>query len=348
MAVTHVTASAFISLMLAMLPPVDGHARLWEPPGRSTMWRREFGTPVNYQDNELFCGGFEHQVQLGYKCGVCGDPFDGRRDNEAGGKYATGVITRTYRQGQNVTFQVDLTANHKGYFEFKICPTNDPKKQETQECFDPYPPDNALRSISVTLPKDLTCEFCVLQFRYHAGNSWGTDPDGKSCIGCGNQEEFYGCSDIRILPHSSSQPVIEEPVKEAPKYTATTTNSYPSERTTTMSTDSSRKYDRVYNGAENDASNYLQSPDDRSINGDNIVCRGVGHYTDLDEWCQLNCQLGHCPETHCQCDKFQYMHGTKRETGCRAAGGFASVQGYDTWCRDNCARGHCPSSLCIC
>ncbi|KFM75238.1 hypothetical protein X975_07658, partial [Stegodyphus mimosarum] len=36
---------------------VKGHASLDEPPGRSTMWRYGFDTPVNDEDMELFCGG---------------------------------------------------------------------------------------------------------------------------------------------------------------------------------------------------------------------------------------------------------------------------------------------------
>lgn len=44
----------------------------------------------------------------------------------------------------------------------------------------------------VRLPDGLSCSHCVLQWRYHAGNSWGIDYDtGKSCLGCGHQEEFY-------------------------------------------------------------------------------------------------------------------------------------------------------------
>ena len=32
-----------------------------------------------------------------------------------------------------------------------------------------------------------------------AGNSWNTDPvTHKSCVGCGPQEQFYGCSDVAI------------------------------------------------------------------------------------------------------------------------------------------------------
>ena len=32
------------------------------------------------------------------------------------------------------------------------------------------------------------------------GNSWGTNDDGRSCVGCGAQEEFYGCADVAIVP----------------------------------------------------------------------------------------------------------------------------------------------------
>ena len=39
-------------------------------------------------------------LKLGGKCGMCGDPYDGPRNHELGGKYATGTITRTYNMGQ--------------------------------------------------------------------------------------------------------------------------------------------------------------------------------------------------------------------------------------------------------
>lgn len=38
----------------------------------------------------------------------------------------------------------------------------------------------------------------LTQFTYFSGNSWGVDSDGKSCIGCGTQEEFKACADIVI------------------------------------------------------------------------------------------------------------------------------------------------------
>jgi hypothetical protein len=209
----HVLLTLVLGLAVYWPSPCLSHGRLWDPPGRSTMWRRGYNTPPNYDDNQLFCGGFQHEVAEGYKCGVCGDPYDGPFENEAGGKYATGKITNTYKKGQRATFQIDLTAYHLGYFEFKICPTNDPKKRETQECFDQHvvsladgsgthfkaPSQNGMVNVDVILPSNLVCDFCVLQWRYHAGNSWGTDSNDHSCVGCGPQEEFYACADIKIV-----------------------------------------------------------------------------------------------------------------------------------------------------
>ena len=38
------------------------------------MWRYGYTNPVNYNDNELYCGGFSVQWQNNDgKCGVCGD-----------------------------------------------------------------------------------------------------------------------------------------------------------------------------------------------------------------------------------------------------------------------------------
>ena len=158
------------------------------------------------------------QVQYdvnGGKCGVCGDPWNGPRENEVGGKYANGIIVRKYEPGQVIRVVVDLTANHKGWFEFRVCPNDNPSKPITQECLDRYvlrqaknnqprymvPSENgrSLIKVDLKLPSNLRCKNCVLQWKYNAGNSWGTDPvSGRGCIGCGNQEQFYGCADIAI------------------------------------------------------------------------------------------------------------------------------------------------------
>ena len=39
-----------------------------------------------------------------------------------------------------------------------------------------------------------------------AGNSWGVDPNGEGCLGCGNQETFRACADVTIL--STGEPVV--------------------------------------------------------------------------------------------------------------------------------------------
>ncbi len=38
--------------------------RLWMPPSRSSMWRHGFDNPENYNDHELFCGGFNVRALL--------------------------------------------------------------------------------------------------------------------------------------------------------------------------------------------------------------------------------------------------------------------------------------------
>ena len=61
-------------------------------------------------------------------------------------------------------------------------------------------PDEKTRKfeMEVQLPKDLVCDQCILQWTYRAGNNWGTDPDGTGCVGCGAQEHFRACADIKV------------------------------------------------------------------------------------------------------------------------------------------------------
>ena len=48
------------------------------------------------------------------RCGVCGDPWDGVREHEAGGKFANGIITWIYEQGSIMKVVVQMTAPHQG------------------------------------------------------------------------------------------------------------------------------------------------------------------------------------------------------------------------------------------
>ncbi|GAB6020732.1 hypothetical protein CHUAL_003396 [Chamberlinius hualienensis] len=208
---------AILLAVLAMASKsVEAHGRLLQPPSRSTMWRFGFRTPPNYNDHELFCGGLSRlQLNRG-RCGICGDPWDipPPRPNEAGGLYGNGIIVQRYKASQVITAEVELTANHRGFFEFKICPTNNRRINPSQKCFDQNVlrladrkstryfvtkrSPNQVHRVRLQLPKGMRCNFCIIQWNYVAGNNWGTCPNGEVGMGCGPQETFRACSDVSI------------------------------------------------------------------------------------------------------------------------------------------------------
>ncbi|XP_014238314.1 uncharacterized protein LOC106660018 [Trichogramma pretiosum] len=184
----------------------NAHGRLMDPVNRGSAWRKRFPVPANYDDMGNNCGGFGKQY--GYnrgQCGVCGDDFSlpRPRPNENGGKYGRGVIVRRYQAGGPIQLQVEITANHKGYFEFSLCPLNSPQDLETEECFNAHPiylkngkrqfpvSENlyGIVNISGFLPPNVRCKRCVLRWHYHCGNNIPLT---------GNQETFRTCSDITI------------------------------------------------------------------------------------------------------------------------------------------------------
>lgn len=122
--------------------------------------------------------------------------------------YGEGLIVAHYHPGSIFSVTVDLSAYHKGFWEFKLCPI---PESTDQECFDQYPleleeggtlyyPDRGSTKYTVNyrLPPGLICDHCVLQWRYTAGNNWGVCANGTQGLGCGNQEQFGACSDISI------------------------------------------------------------------------------------------------------------------------------------------------------
>ncbi|GFY71506.1 chitin-binding type-4 domain-containing protein [Trichonephila inaurata madagascariensis] len=170
---------------------VWGHAALYEPPGRSSMWRFGFKTPVNDDDAELYCGGITKLWKINKgKCGICGDAWDlpEPRPNEDGGKYGKGIVVRTYKAGQEFTSTVDCfldqhpvgLADGSGNRYFL--------KRGIKGNLD----------IKLKLPNGLKCDRCVLQYHWKAANNWGICEDGKGRMGCGPQEYFRACADIRI------------------------------------------------------------------------------------------------------------------------------------------------------
>jgi len=81
----------------------------------------------------------------------------------------------------------DITKNHGGYSEFRICPNNDVTKRVTQSCLDQYllatptgktryihEPRDSMRgtgdiTVELVLPPGLTCTQCVIQWIWTAG-----------------------------------------------------------------------------------------------------------------------------------------------------------------------------------
>ena len=93
-------------------------------------------------------------------------------------------------QGQIMDVEVELTTNHWGWFELKLCPVNDKLGQETAECMDKHPlylvddptssrfyiPSDSKKkdtfNYKVQLPHDVVCSQCVVQWTYRTGTAF--------------------------------------------------------------------------------------------------------------------------------------------------------------------------------
>lgn len=126
-----------------------------------------------------------HQVQWEDnkgKCGICGDAYSGLRDHETGGFYARNITTRTYAPGSPIDVVIDIVTNHGGRFKFDMCWRNETSERETEDCFEKlqlvngsyiyHIPSNENQSfkrvIQVQLPRDRTCDKCVLRWHWEA------------------------------------------------------------------------------------------------------------------------------------------------------------------------------------
>ncbi|RHY03158.1 hypothetical protein DYB28_015565 [Aphanomyces astaci] len=208
------TAAALLSILALCVDHTEGHGRVVKPPHRGYLGRLpkySAFVPVNYDDDGLSAGGLG--ATRGGKHGVCGDPYNGAREHETGGKYGlfpkhgSKVIAACYAPGATVDIEVDITANHWGYFTFGLCKLDTRESKETEECFQllaqpngetkwpvPYgaPGSDATANLQYKLPASVTCEgesHCVLRWWYTSGNNPG---------GVNEQEQFWNCIDIYI------------------------------------------------------------------------------------------------------------------------------------------------------
>ncbi|XP_073982144.1 uncharacterized protein [Rhodnius prolixus] len=310
---------------------VEAHGRLMDPPARNSMWRFGFPTPVNYNDNELFCGGYAVQWEQNQgKCGVCGDAYSltDPRPHEAGGQYAKGVIGRRYAVGQEVDVEVELTANHWGRFEMFLCPNNNPRYEATQGCFDRFPlfisgtrdvrflipgetKKKAILRYKVRLPPYITCSQCVLQWTYYTGNMWGICANGTEAVGCGRPETFRNCADISIVTSTAGfPPFFIQQFNPFALYFRDALNPFKLSQLVVRSQ----------------------------------VCLPTARYRFLpgmSDWCQTNCLRypPNCPPDLCTCPE-----------ECDAVGELQGRDGADVYCQDQCIvyPSKCPADRCSC
>ena len=279
-----VILQAFVVLNVIVL--ALGHGRLIDPASRNSAWRYGFKTPRHDTDNELNCGGFSVQWETNNgKCGVCGDPYHfkpGKALFTHPGEYATGTITKTYKEGQTIEVLVDVTSNHQGHFTFsvgRIGPLPITQEKLTHVLKQPNGASrwrinskrNEVFKIPLVLPKGLTCEHCVMQWWWRVANSWGCDAPNDCGMGKGEQETFVNCADIRITKSDGSVP--PPPPTQAPPPTKAPTTQKPTEPPPT--------------NAPNPGG-----------------CKAVGAYKGnkaMDDWCVRNCAIGYCPGSMCKC-----------------------------------------------
>jgi len=230
--ITHCTTKMFkifLPLFSIFYSYVSGHGRLMDPPARNCMWRFGFINPVDYNDNEVFCGGVSKQFQNnGGRCGICGDSAEkpSPQDHETGGIYGNKIIGKTYVKNSVIDIEVELTANHRGRFSLKLCPLTKRMNEATQECLDQHPLTQldgedefpifetkmkATLHMKARLPQNVICKRCVLQWTWTSANSWGVCSNGTQGLGCGAQETFRNCADIRIVRSKFQLPATDNP-----------------------------------------------------------------------------------------------------------------------------------------
>ena len=108
-----------------ILPTVNGHGYMIEPVNRASRWRVRPDPHKEYTDNQLSCGGRNTQWEKhGGKCGVCGDEYGIKNPKfQYPGRFAQQPpIVRSYTEGSKIKVVVKITANHLGYFTFKVAP----------------------------------------------------------------------------------------------------------------------------------------------------------------------------------------------------------------------------------
>ncbi|OWF56039.1 PPE family protein PPE24 [Mizuhopecten yessoensis] len=233
MADRHVTVVRPLELVLMCLMvfcvrETGGQAALYAPPGRSAMWAYLGNAPYasklspnfDYTTN-LNCGGkIVTPSTYVTSCGPCGDAIDpvnpsAVRPNEApGGDYAIGEVVWYYHEGATINVTLDVrTPLAGGFYQFSLCKT-DASTVVTHDCFThkltwentgqttvPAPTYSGYATYTLQLPVGLTCDNCVLQWKWIDGAYTCQMLD---MLVCG--PTVTNCADIAIVPQGTSFP----------------------------------------------------------------------------------------------------------------------------------------------
>ena len=148
------------------------------------MMRWPYNKSYNIYYFHILLNSLQHRAEVNNgKCGVCGDPWDSKpRDNEAGGQYAMEIISGVYKSGTMIEAIADIANANGGYFEFRLCANNNFSSPVKEECLDKglltledgistryENVQTGLNRVILLLPEGLTCDQCVLQWKYRAG-----------------------------------------------------------------------------------------------------------------------------------------------------------------------------------
>lgn len=328
------------------------------------------------------------------KCGICGDSYNGERKNELpDGKYAKGLkITRTYQEASIFEAKVQLTANHRGYFTFKICPATTMDKEVTQECLD----NHVLRvqnssddfkyivpngksevfSAFLQLPKGLHCERCVIQWTYTAGNNWGQCEDGRSRVGCGPQETFRACADVKLLKHeikndsdvttfNSENEIIYETTTSSFKswstqepFTSKITSSTPSTKSPlseTISTTSIISVSSNTSFTTTTAPKHYWQPKYTTRSWihpftiSSTKASFIKPTEEIDNQIESSKRVKYIERPYSNRDSYvNKVNRINQERVCAGVSIWRTLPGIENWCLINCAAGFCPPSHCKC
>lgn len=151
-----------------------------------------------------------------------------------------------------------------------------------------------------------TFKFIMFYLFYLTGNNYGVGPDGRGCVGCGSQEEFYGCADISIGNNGQPPLVTAKPTKMPtfrPKTVQPVTTRRPLITFRPVVTFQPFFTNKPVQTAKTFRPFVTNAPVQTARPG-LLVCKAINYWAGvdaLDQWCTVECRKGNCPPTACTC-----------------------------------------------